>query len=175
MIHVEWTNVNLNLCGLKRIKSNVSISDNRIWFRFWSWSKMTTDGQSMNHGRSARKFSIWLAVTKYDKNHYDWAIEKFLKCGFLIGYWSFLTTNTKPIADFSDNLIFQNQKNSKKDFIQFGKFWMHVLDFIWSISIYNQILDPHGCLFNIIPYLIWSILFDKGQLTDFFGPFWTIF
>ena len=79
----------------------------------------------------------------------QWRIGR--KCGCLIGYWSILTKNTKPLQNKAIIKFLKNQKNSKKDFIQFAKLWMHVLDFIWSISIYSQILDPQGCLFNIIP------------------------
>lgn len=56
-----------------------------------------------------------------------------------------------PLQNKAIIKFLKNQKNSKKDFIQFAKLWMHVLDFIWSTSIYSQILDPQGCLFNIIP------------------------
>ena len=36
---------------------------------------------------------------------------------FLIGYWSFSTKNTRPIAELSDNQIFEKSKKFKKGFL----------------------------------------------------------
>ena len=102
---------NLTLCGSKRIKSDISISDEQIWFRFSSWSKMTIQGPwSLRSSHSQSR----LGLTKYDEN--DWAIENRSKMWFLIGYWSLLTKNTKPNAELSDNRIFEKSKKFKKGF-----------------------------------------------------------
>ena len=139
---------NLTLCGSKRIKSGISISDEQIWFRFSSWSKMTIQGPWSDRAiLNSDKINCFYEINwKWLSNR-----ESVENVVFWLATGQFWPKIQNPLQNKAIIKFLKNQKNSKKDFIQFAKLWMHVLDFIWSISIYSQILDPQGCLFNIIP------------------------